>query len=38
VFDPKMIEIMRKYGIAGLLGGGAASQLPQYPLPFQPGR
>jgi hypothetical protein len=35
VFDPKMIEIMRKYGIAGMLGGGAASQQ-QYPLPFQP--
>lgn len=28
VFDDKLIEILRKYGIAGLIGGGAASALP----------
>lgn len=26
--DDKLIEILRKYGIAGLIGGGAASALP----------
>lgn len=28
VFDDKLIEILKKYGIAGLVGGGAASALP----------
>ena len=28
VFDDKLIEILRKYGLAGLMAGGAASQAP----------
>ena len=28
VFDDKLIEILRKYGLAGLMAGGAATQSP----------
>ena len=28
VFDPKTIDIIKKYGLAALLGGGAAANAP----------
>jgi hypothetical protein len=31
LFDDSLIEILRKYGLAGLLGGGAASQMQEQP-------
>lgn len=38
VIDPTLIEILRKYGIAGLLGGGSVSQgmLPRWTAAEQP--
>jgi hypothetical protein len=31
LFDDSLIEILRKYGLVGLLGGGAASQMQEQP-------